>query len=149
MDFEEIINKMEKKLLSSWKVPMSGGRCAVDVSEMEALIDELRNCVPEELEEARKVLDRKDQIMQTAKNNCEEIYKVARQKVNAMVDDHEIVKLARQKEAEIKQKLIKNSKDMISKSNAQIEESLNRLEKSTIDVLERIRIAKSSLKNFK
>lgn len=149
MDFEEIINKIEKALKSSWKVPMSGGRYAVDIDEIESLINELRNSVPRDVEEARKILQRKEQIIQTAKNNCEEIYKVAKQKVNAMVEDHEIVKLAKQREAELTQKLIRNSKDMIYKSNASIAESLNALERLTLSTLEKIRVAKGSLKNFK
>ena len=149
MDFEEIIEKIEDVLESAWKLPMSGGRSVVDSSEIENLVQELKVSLPVAISEAKKIIENKDQIMKTAKNNCEEIYKVAKQKVQSMVDEHEIVRLAKKKESEIKENLIKQSRAFAADSRDRISKSLDSLESSLISTLEKIKESKKSLKDIK
>lgn len=149
MNFEEIIDKMEEVLESAWKLPMSGGRSVVDSVEIENLIQELKVSLPSAIAEANRIIENKDQIIKTAKNNCDEIYKVAKQKVQAMVDEHEIVRLAKKKEEEIKENLVKQSKEFASSSREKITNSLNALEQSLISTLEEIRASKKSIRDIR
>ena len=149
MNFEEIIDKMEEVLESAWRLPMSGGRSVVDSVEIENLIQELKVSLPSAIAEANRVIENKEQIMKTAKNNCDEIYKVAKQKVQSMVDEHEIVRLAKKKEAEIKENLVKQSKEFAANSREKISKSLDSLESSLVSTLEKIHEAKKALRDIK
>ena len=149
MEFEKIIDKMEDILDSAWRLPMSGGRSVVDASEIEKLIQDLRLALPSEISEANRIIENKNQIIKTAKNNCEEIYRVARNKVESMVDDHEIVKLAKEREMEIARDLKERSDKMIKNSKEIIEKSLTELETVILSSMEQIKNVKKCLKNFK
>ena len=149
MNFEEIIDKMEEVLESAWRLPMSGGRSVVDSVEIENLIQELKVSLPSAIAEANRIIENKEQIIKTAKNNCEEIYKVAKQKVQSMVDEHEIVRLAKKKEAEIKENLVKQSKEFAANSREKINKSLDSLESSLVSTLEKIHESKKALRDIR
>lgn len=149
MNFEEIIDKMEEVLESAWRLPMSGGRSVVDSVEIENLIQELKVSLPSAIAEANRIIENKEQIIKTAKNNCDEIYKVAKQKVQSMVDEHEIVRLAKKKEAEIKENLVRQSKEFAANSREKISKSLDSLESSLVSTLEKIHESKKALRDIK
>lgn len=147
--YEEIIYKIEDVVESAWKVPMGGKRYLVDIEELGSLVQELKESLPDELAEAKKIVDNKDKIIQYAKDNCEEIYKVAKQKVQSMVDDHEIVRLARKKESEIKENLIKQSQSLATSSRERLNKSLDELELSLSSISKQINEAKKSFRNIR
>lgn len=149
MNFEEIIDKMEEVLESAWRLPMSGGRSVVDSVEIENLIQELKVSLPSAIAEANRIIENKEQIIKTAKNNCDEIYKVAKQKVQSMVDEHEIVRLAKKKETEIKENLVRQSKEFAANSREKISKSLDSLESSLVSTLEKIHESKKALRDIK
>lgn len=149
MNFEEIIDKIEEVLESAWRLPMSGGRSVVDSVEIENLIQELKVSLPSAIAEANRIIENKEQIIKTAKNNCDEIYKLAKQKVQAMVDEHEIVRLAKKKEEEIKENLVKQSKEFAANSREKISKSLDSLESSLVSTLEKIHESKKALRDIK
>ena len=126
MEFDEIIEQMEDVIESAWKLPMGRGRSVVDVAEIE-----------------------KDKILQTAKENCDEIYRIAKQKVKLMVEEHEIVKLAKQRENEIIKDLKEKSENIITEAKKNIGKILDELENNTATLTEKIKSSKKELGNLK
>lgn len=146
--FEEIIYRMEDIIESAWKIPV-GKRYLVDIEELGILVQELKESLPDELAEAKKIVNNKEKIIQYAKDNCEEIYKVAKQKVQSMVDDHEIVRLAKKREAEIHENLIRQSQSLAASSRERLSKSLDDLELSLSSISKQINEAKKSFRSIK
>ena len=66
-----------------------------------------------------------------------------------MVDDHEIVRLARKKESEIKENLIKQSQSLAASSRERLSKSLDELELSLSSISKQINEAKKSFRNIR
>lgn len=149
MGFEEILEEMEDILEESWKVPMGGGKSVVDVPSFEKLIRDLRLSVPREIIEANRIVDNKKQIIQEAKDRCEEIYKIAKKKVASMAEEHEIVKIAKDRETLIMKECMDHCKEISSKMRESALENLSCCEKSLLAGLEEIKKMKQDLKIVK
>lgn len=149
MEFDEIIEQMEDVIESAWKLPMGRGRSVVDVAEIENLIKKMRISLPQEIRESKKIIANKDKILQTAKENCDEIYRIAKQKVKLMVEEHEIVKLAKQRENEIIKDLKEKSENIITEAKKNIGKILDELENNTATLTEKVKNSKKELENLK
>ena len=149
MGFEDILDEMEDVLENSWKVPMSGGKSVVDISEIEKLIKDLRLSVPKEIMEANKIVESKHEIIQEAKNKCEEIYKIAKKKVTAMAEEHEIVKIAKEREACILKECKKKAIELSSKMRSDALSILDECEGNICLSLEKVKNLRKSLKVVK
>ena len=149
MEFDEIIEQMEDVIESAWKLPMGRGRSVVDVSEIENLIKRMRISLPQEIRESKKIIANKDKILQTAKESCDEIYRIAKQKIKIMVEEHEIVKLAKKRENDIIKDLKKKSENIINETKKNIGKILIELENNTSLLNEKIKNSKKTLEILK
>ena len=147
--FEDILDEMEDVLENSWKVPMSGGRSVIDVSEIEKLIQNLRLSVPREIVEANRIVEMKHEIIQEAKKKCEEIYKMAKKRVAAMAEEHEIVKIAKEREACILKECKKKAVEISSQTREDILSLLEDCESTVSLNLDKMKDLRKNLKVVK
>lgn len=149
MGYEEVLDEMEDLLEKAWKVPMVEGKSVLDVSALGRLIKDLRLSVPREIREANKIITNKEKIIQDAKNKCEDVYKMAKQKVSEMVEEHEIVILAKKREADILKKCHNRCKDMVNSVHKELMTCISDCEQSLVSQLENLKNTKQNLKIIK
>lgn len=100
MDTLELINELEDIIDKGVAVPFSG-RCLLDKEELLEIIQEIRLKLPTDLEQAKWIKAERQNIINDAKKEAEDIIKTANDKLIAMVDENEITKKATQAAAEI------------------------------------------------
>ena len=149
MGYEEILEQMEDILEDAWRVPMAGGKSLLDVSAFSKLIRDLRLSVPREIMEANKIVKNKYQIIQDAKDKCEEVYNMARKKVLSMAEEHEIVKIAKERESSILRDCRNRCKEITSKTREETLSNLSDCEKVLLLSLEEVKKMKQGLKVIK
>ncbi len=67
MNVEELLEMMEETLEAGTIVPFSASKRMVDVDRMRDIIDEVRNNLPDEIRESKKIVNDREQIMQNAR----------------------------------------------------------------------------------
>ena len=149
MEFESVMSTMEEILESSWKLPMTKGKVILDASEFEELIGKLRLALPEEIKEANKILEKRNIIIENAKKDCQDIYKIAKHRVAEMVEEHEIVKKAKQREAEIMKELKEKTDQFLLDSRDTIGGNLSEIETIMASGLDRVKNARKILKSLR
>lgn len=77
---------MVQTLEEAYGVPMTSN-CMVPRSQMLALLDELRNALPLEIDDAQDVLDRKDEIIHAAEAEAHEVRSTAQQESDTLLSD--------------------------------------------------------------
>ncbi len=92
---EKLINSLENELESAWKLPMSGGKVFLDANEIKFLIDEVKNNLPMELMQAKKIVQDRSSIIEKARNEAESMLKNSEDKIRSLVNNHEIMKAAK------------------------------------------------------
>lgn len=138
MDLQTLIEELEEIIETSSKVPLTT-KCMIDREEVWELIQQFRLNYPEEIKQAQYVKKERERIISEARQEANGIIETANQKVAMMVNETEIIKIAKQKaedivkEADMKaveihhaadeeaKEMIENAKDKIAtyKLNAQ------------------------------
>ena len=99
-DALELINELEDIIDKGVAVPFTG-RCLLDKEELLELIQEIKFNLPTDLEQAKWIKSERQNIINDATKEAEDIIKTANDQLIAMVDENEITKKASQQAAEI------------------------------------------------
>jgi hypothetical protein len=97
MDILYLVDRLEELLNGAWHVPLTSN-VMIDEDELLDIIDQMRMSVPEEVKQAKRIQQERDRLIAQAQEEKERIIGLAREDGQAMLDDHEIRKVA---EAEI------------------------------------------------
>ena len=92
MNVEELLEMMEETLEAGTIVPFSASKRMVDVDRMRDIIDEVRNNLPDEIRESKKIVNDREQIMQNARIESENIIQQAEERARVLTSEQEIVK---------------------------------------------------------
>lgn len=101
MNVEELLELMEETLEEGTAVPFSPSKRIVDVDRMRDIIDEVRNNLPDEIRDSKKIVADREQIIKGARAESENIIKQAEEHARGLVSDQEITKRAQQRAVEI------------------------------------------------
>ena len=128
MNVEELLDLMEETLEAGTAVPFAPAKRVVDVDRMRDIIDEVRNNLPDEIRESKKIVNDREQIMKNAQVESETIIQKAEERAGALVSEQEIVKRSRQRAAET---LLKKSEETLARSVADIKNTRMNLRSAT------------------
>ena len=127
MNVEELLEMMEETLEAGTIVPFSASKRMVDVDRMRDIIDEVRNNLPDEIRESKKIVNDREQIMQNARIESESIIQQAEERARVLTSEQEIVSAAQKSAKELTRKatlycetILKNSEEVLGRSMADI-----------------------------
>ena len=101
MNVEELLDLMEETLEAGSAVPFASSKRVVDVDRMRDIIDEVRNNMPDEVRESKKIVNDREQIVKNARIEAEGIIQQAEERALTLVSEQEIVKRSQQRAVEI------------------------------------------------
>lgn len=101
MNVEELLDLMEETLEAGSAVPFAASKRVVDVDRMRDIIDEVRNNLPDEIRESKKIVNDREQIIKNARVESEGIIQQAEERARTIVGEQEIVKRSQQRAVEI------------------------------------------------
>lgn len=130
MNVEELLDLMEETLEAGTAVPFAPAKRVVDVDRMRDIIDEVRNNLPDEIRESKKIVNDREQIMKNAQVESETIIQKAEERVGALVSEQEIVKRSRQRAAEILTAANTQAKDLTRNATVYCETLLKKSEET-------------------
>ena len=138
---DSILGMMEGILETAKVFPMSHGRVLVDQEQFLDMLADLRTQLPRELEDARRIVADRNNILETAKKEAEMTTRAAEERARRLVDHDEIVKQAQMQANEIMSTAQLQSRELkraaieyADSVLAQVDEQLN---KSVIEVRQR------------
>ena len=138
MNVEELLDLMEETLEEGTSVPFAATKRVVDVERCRDIIDEVRNNLPDELRDSKKIVANREQIVRTAQQEADNIIKQAEERARVLVSDQEITKRAQKAAVEIVnaaqnqakelnrasatycESILKNSEEVLARSVADI-----------------------------
>ena len=138
MNVEELLDLMEETLEEGTSVPFAATKRVVDVERCRDIIGEVRNNLPDELRDSKKIVADREQIVRTAQQEADNIIKQAEERARVLVSDQEITKRAQKAAVEIVnaaqnqakelnrasatycESILKNSEEVLARSVADI-----------------------------
>lgn len=96
MDIMYLADRLETLVNSSRRVPLSS-RIMLEEEEVLAIVEELRRTIPNEMKQARRILQERDQIIKLAQTEAEKITAMARDRAEYMINQDNVYYLAKER----------------------------------------------------
>ena len=147
MSIEEILDMMDETLDKAWSLPLSGGRCVVDVERLRDLIDDIRVNLPGELTQAQSVLADRGEILAGAKRESETVVRKAEERAKAMIAQENVVKQAQAKAADILSQAQVKARELRNASHEFSDDALRSTEEVLAKSLADVRATRQAMRS--
>ena len=147
VSIEAMLEALEELLEEGMSVPLSGGKRVVDIDEARDIIDDIRINMPQEILQAKAIVQDRAQILAKAKKEAEEMVRAAEERARKLLDREEIVRQAEEKAktitseanqqaTQLRTTVTKYCDNMLATTQEQLQKSFNEM-----------KIVRDSLKN--
>ena len=100
-DIIELLDILYGMVTEAWGVPLGNDKCIIERDKAVEIINEIKDNLPSALAEAKRLVAARDEFIGNAKREAESIRKNAEDKARAMLEEQEIVRVAKQHSAEL------------------------------------------------
>ena len=139
----ELVDMLYSMISEAWGVPLGNDKCLVDRDKALDLIEEIKNQLPAEIAEAKRLVSRRDEFIQSAKKEGESIRKMAEERARKLVDEQEIVRAARSRAEELVANAENRSREIHRAMNEYVDETLKGAEETVAQSLDILRQSRS------
>ena len=118
---ENYLAEIDRLIEEAKNIPFSN-KIGIDQDELVEIIQSIRENMPTEIIQAKRVAQNSTDIIRKAERNAEEIIEKARQRADVMVEEHQITKEAKEASAGIVQAARKEADELLAaaKNEAQM-----------------------------
>ena len=93
---EELIGTLYEMVQDAWSLPLGADKCVLERDKVLDLLDEINNQLPGEFKQAKTIVDARNEVINNAKREAENMLKQAEQKARHMISEEEIYRRAQQ-----------------------------------------------------
>ncbi len=144
---DELVNMLYDMVSEAWSLPFGNEKCLIEREKVLDLIDEIRVNLPKDLEQARVIVENRNDILAQAKREAEAIKNSAVERAKHMVAEDEIVVTTRQKANEMVIAAETKANELRRVANDCVDDTLKRLEDVIQQALDETRERRKQFKN--
>ena len=146
MTVEELLDKIDDMVDKAFSMPLSKGKCLVNADELRDILDDIRAHLPSEIRQAKAIVSDRNDIIDDAKRESEDIIRKAEERARVLVSEEEVVKQAQQKATELLNQSQQKSREMRRSATDFAEDQLKRTEESLAERLQEVRQTRQALR---
>lgn len=147
LDIIELLDILYGMVTEAWGVPLGNDKCIIEREKAVEIINEIKSNLPSALSEAKRLVAARDEFIGNAKREAEAMRKSAEEKARAMVEEQEIVRVARQKSAEMIGSAEAKSNELRRLASDYVDEIMSNTEKSVSEALAKLQGAHNAFKS--
>lgn len=144
---DELVNMLYDMVTEAWALPFGAEKCILEREKILDLIDEIRVNLPKDLEQARTIVDNRNEILSAAKREADSIVAAAEDRARHMISEDELIRSTKQKATEIMTVAETKSKELRRAANDYAEDTLRRLETVIEQALNETRDSRKQFKS--
>lgn len=145
---DELVGMLYDMVSDAWALPFGADKCLLDRERVLDLVDEIRANLPKDLEQARVIVESRNDIIAQAKREAESIKRAAEDRARHLVAEDEILISAKQKANEMITLAETKSKELSRTANEYVDDTLRRLEDVMTQGLEEMRKSRQQFKSI-
>ena len=100
-DVLELLDILYGMVTEAWGVPLGNDKCIIEREKAIEIINDIKASLPSSIAEAKRLVAARDEFIGNAKREAEALRKAAEEKAKAMVEEQEIVRVAKAKSTEM------------------------------------------------
>ena len=147
VDIIELLDILYGMVTEAWGVPLGNDKCIIEREKAVEIINEIKSNLPSALSEAKRLVAARDEFIGNAKREAEAMRKSAEEKARAMVEEQEVVRVARQKSAEMIGAAEAKSNELRRLASDYVDEIMSSTEKSVGEALAKLQGAHNAFKS--
>lgn len=144
---QELLDMLYTMISDAWGVPLGNEKCVIERDKVLDLLDEIKNRFPSELSEAQRLTSARGEFIANAKREAEQIRKVAEERAKQMVDEQEVVRMAKQRSASLVSAAEAKSAELRKVANDYADDTLRRTEEAISAALGEVRQSRSRFRS--
>ncbi|MBP3323642.1 MAG: ATPase, partial [Clostridia bacterium] len=118
----------------------------VDGEDIKQLLEEIRDVIPDEIRQAKAIVDERDQIISQAQHEADTIIRVADEKAKAMVNQDEIVRQAQAKANDLILQGQNKYREMRKATSDYVDDIMRRTDEALAETLSELRKTRQNIK---
>lgn len=143
----ELVEMLYQIVTEAWGIPLGADKCVVERDRVLDILDEIKEHLPKEIEESKKLISARTEYIANAKREAESIRKLAEEHARQMVDDQEVVKTAKDKSSQLLTSAEAKSTELRKLANDYADDALKRTESAIESALEEVRRSRGRFKS--
>ena len=143
-DIIELLDILYGMITEAWGVPLGNDKCIIERDKAVEIINDIKANLPTELAEAKRLVAARDEFIGNAKREAEALRKSAEEKARLMVEEQEIVRVARAQSAEMIASAEAKSKELRRVASDYVDQMMSQAEQSMTEALGAIRSSHSA-----
>lgn len=146
VDIIELLDILYGMVTEAWGVPLGNDKCIIEREKAVEIINEIKSNLPAALSEAKRLVAARDEFIGNAKREAEAMRKGAEEKARSMIEEQEIVRVARAKSAEMISSAEAKSNELRRLASDYVDDIMRSTEQSVTEALNKLQSAHNAFK---
>ena len=143
----ELIEMLYNMVSEAWSVPIASEKCIIERDKALNLLEEIKNQLPVEIAEAKRLVTARDEFISSAKRDAASIRKDAEERARLLVDNQEIVRMSKLRGNEVLRIAEGRSRELYRATNDYVDDALRRTEEAVALAMEELRTKRRQFKS--
>ena len=129
-DVIELLDILYGMVTEAWGVPLGNDKCIIEREKAIEIINDIKASLPTALAEAKRLVAARDEFIGNAKREAEALRKSAEDKARSMVEEQEIVRVAKARSSEMIASAEAKSKELRRVASEYVDQIMSQAESS-------------------
>ena len=143
-DIIEMLDVLYGMVTEAWSVPLGNDKCIIEREKAIEIINEIKANLPTAIAEAQRLVAARDEFIGNAKREAEAMRKNAEEQAHLMIEEQEVVRVARARSSEMVAAAESKSKELRRVASEYVDDLMRQTEQSMSEALATIRGAHES-----
>lgn len=143
-DIIEMLDILYGMVTEAWSVPLGNDKCIIEREKAIEIINEIKANLPTAIAEAQRLVAARDEFIGNAKREAEALRKNAEEQAHLMIEEQEVVRVARARSSEMIAAAESKSKELRRVASEYVDDLMRHTEQSMSEALNTIRGAHES-----
>jgi cell division septum initiation protein DivIVA len=133
---QELLEMLYSMINEAWGIPLGAEKCVIERDKALDLIDEIKAQFPNELAEAKRLVDARAEFISGAKKEAELIRKTAEDRARQLIEEQEVIRAAKSRSNEIMSNAEASAGELKRAANEYVDDAMRRTEEALAAALE-------------
>ena len=146
-DVIELLDQLYNTVTEAWGVPLGNDKCIIEREKTLDLINEIKVNLPTSIAEAKRLVAARDEFIGNAKREAEAMRKSAEDKARSLVDEQEVIRVARARSAEMISAAEAKSRELRRVASDYVDDIMRQTEASVNQALSTLQAAHAAFRS--
>jgi vacuolar-type H+-ATPase subunit H len=144
---DELISIMGDMVSEAWTMPLSGGKVVIERDRFLELINELKAVLPGDLQQARAIVESRNELAAAARRDADAIIRAAEEKARQLVNESAVLTEAKRAAKDLLSSAASNAKDTVAQAEHQAKQIVANAEARAAETIKNAESRSRELRN--